>query len=134
MPVARVDIEVLSSPTVNHALTHNRVPFLRRVSLGIPATEAPVIGTLRLAVLDPYGQEIARPWSMEVRLEPGEPLVLDDPQLSLDPAIVSTVEEATRTEIRVTLENATGVIATSYTLPVSSGAAAVCGNTGSLPA
>ena len=115
MLVARVDIEVLSSPTVNHALAHNRVPFLRRVSLGVPATEAPVTGTLRLGVLDPYGQEIARPWSMEVRLEPGEPLVLDDLQLFLDPAIVSTVEEATRTEIRVTLENATGVLATSYT-------------------
>ncbi len=113
--MARVDIEVLSSPTVNHALTHNRVPFLRRVSLAIPATEAPLTATLRLTVLDPYGQEIARPWSQEVRLEPGEPLVLDDPQLALDPAIVSTVEEATRTEIRVTLENATGIVATSYT-------------------
>ena len=97
----RVDIEVVSAPFVNHAMNHNRIPFLQRVSVAASPLPVPAEGHLRVRVQDDTGEVISRPWQRDLTVHPERPIVLDNPDVHLDPAVIATLEEEAGAEIIV---------------------------------
>lgn len=97
---ADVTIEVLAAPVVNHAMAHNGLPFLHRISVAATEPLSEVMVTAR--VVDAFGSVISRPWQHpSERLEATSPLVVDHPSVRLDPAYLGGVEEETGAEIVV---------------------------------
>ncbi len=93
-------VEVLAAPVVNHAMAHNGLPFLHRLVVSSAVPLADVLLTAR--VVDVFGAVLSRPWQHPVeRVEAGQPLVVDQPALRLDPGYLSAVEEETGAEIVV---------------------------------
>ena len=97
---SELTVEVLAAPVVNHAMAHNGLPFLHRLVVSSSTPLAEVLVTAR--VVDSFGSVLSRPWQHPVeRVEAGQPLVVDQPALRLDPGYLSEVEEETGAEIVV---------------------------------
>lgn len=89
---AEVTIEVLAAPVVNHAMAHNGLPFLHRIVVATDEPLAEVLVTAR--VVDDFGTVLSRPWQHRAeRVEPGQPLIVQQPSLRLDAAYLAEVEE-----------------------------------------
>lgn len=97
---AEVIIEVLAAPVVNHAMAHNGLPFLHRIVVASADPLAEVLVTARL--VDDFGTVLSRPWQHRAeRIEPGQPLTVQQPSLRLDPAYLAEIEEETGAELVV---------------------------------
>ena len=97
---AEVTIEVLAAPVVNHAMAHNGLPFLHRI---VVASVEPLVEVLVSArLIDDFGTVLSRPWQHRAeRVEPGQPLTVQQPSLRLDAAQLAEIEEETGAEIVV---------------------------------
>ena len=97
---ARLTIEIVAAPQVNHAMAHNGLPFLYR--LVVDASEPLEQVLLAVRVVDAFGVTASRPWQHFVeRMEPGHPLAIEQPSVRLDPAYLAGVEEEIGAEIVV---------------------------------
>lgn len=109
---ADVTIEVLAAPVVNHAMAHNGLPFLHRISVATTERLAEVMISVR--VVDDFGTVISRPWQHpSERVETETALVVDHPALRLDPAYLAGVEEETGAEIVVEVATGGAPVATT---------------------
>ena len=101
--VTAAQLEVVSSALVNHAMGHNGIGFVQRIVLAAgsePLTDLQLSADL----VDSAGAILTRPWQHHLdALDAGGCVVLDNPPVRLDPAAISTVEEPTHAELRVTV-------------------------------
>ena len=109
MPVpARLD--VVAAPVVNHAMAHNGIRVLHRVTVSLPPEPAAAsLRDLRLSarLVDDQGHPLTLPWSHQIdQLDSGDQVVLDDPPLRLDAAAMAGLTEATQGDLSVTLTGA----------------------------
>lgn len=105
--MAPARIESIVAPVVNHAMAHNGIHALHRVTLSLPPE--PATATLRdvqigARLVDDQGHTLTQPWTHHLeRLDAGEQVVLDDPPLQLDAAAMAGLDEATHGDLSVTV-------------------------------
>lgn len=111
MQTGRIAIEVV--PVLSYAMAHNGVPVVSRLTID---GAGPAAGArLRLAVHDASGP-LAEPREIVLDLADGQPAVLTDLTLVLDPATMQQVEEQRPGVVRAWLE-VDGVTVAETTVP-----------------
>jgi len=109
-------LEVVTAPLVNHAMAHNGIRIVRRVTLAADTDLTDVVLTARL--VDAHGTTLSRAWRHHVdRLDAGGKVTLDNPDLTLDPAAIADVEEETGADLIVEA-SACGVAVVASTTPM----------------
>jgi hypothetical protein len=105
----QISIAIEATPVLSYAMAHNEIPAISRLTIdGVGADVR--AATLRLAVADAEGP-IGAPQEVLLDLAGGEPTVLTDLTLVLDPAAMLRVEEQRPGTIRAELLVAGEVVA-----------------------
>jgi hypothetical protein len=97
-------LEVVTGPLVNHAMAHNGIRVVRRITLVAAESPAPALSDVVITarLVDAHGTVLTRPWQHHVdRLESGSLIRLDTPDLALDPAAIASIEEETGADLVV---------------------------------
>ncbi len=105
-----VRIELVANPTLNHALTHNGLPVIHRITLHNDAP-TPLEGlTVAVEIRDTFGTVINRPWQTHLDLAAGAGTTVERPSLHFDPGVLATVEEEMKGEVTVRVTAADGAV------------------------
>ena len=93
-------IEVVTTPLVNHAMAHNGIRMVRRITLVAAEARSDIVLEARL--VDAHGTVLTRPWQHHVdRLDAAGRVTLDAPGIILDPAAIAGIEEETGADLHV---------------------------------
>ncbi|HZB48614.1 MAG TPA: DNA helicase, partial [Mycobacteriales bacterium] len=101
MVTQQISIEFEATPVLSYAMAHNEIPAISRLRIDGVAADVRA-ATLRLTVADAQGP-IGDPQDVLLDLAAGEPTVLSDLTLVLDPAAMLQVEEQRPGTIRAEL-------------------------------
>ena len=111
-------LEVVTGPMVNHAMAHNGIRVVRRITLVAAEAPAPALSDVVITarLVDAHGTVLTRPWQHHVdRLDAGSTVRLDTPDLALDPAAIAGVDEETGADLVVDASSGTQTLVTSTT-------------------
>ena len=97
-------LEVVTAPLVNHAMAHNGIRVVRQITLvsspDLDGGHTDVVLTARL--VDAHSTVLTRPWQHHVdRLDAGGRVRLDNPDITLDPAAIASLDEETGADLIV---------------------------------
>lgn len=96
-----IRIEMVANPTLNHAMTHNGLPLIQRITVHNDGTAPWEALTVVVEVRDTFGTVINRPWQTHIDLVGGANTVIDRPAVQFDPGVLATLEEEMAGEITV---------------------------------
>ena len=111
-------LEVVTAPLVNHAMAHNGIRVVRQITLvsspDLDGGHTDVVLTARL--VDAHSTVLTRPWQHHVdRLDAGGRVRLDNPDITLDPAAIASLDEETGADLIVEATRAGQTFVTSTT-------------------
>jgi len=111
-------LEVVTAPLVNHAMAHNGIRVVRQITLvsspDLDGGHTDVVLTARL--VDAHSTVLTRPWQHHVdRLDAGGRVRLDNPDITLDPAAIASLDEETGADLIVEATSAGQTFVTSTT-------------------